>query len=344
MLASLRPAGWSLTVLPRVDADTPMGTDARAIDPGFRTVHPGAYDGQFYWGTAIDPLGIGTVHRDFDSAAYRYGHPLYGWLGWASSGGHGPAVAAALVAVGLASLLAAGALGSMLGRALGGSGAEGLFVALNPGLLYAAAHDLAEPLCAALVLGAFLARLRGRHRAMLVLFTLLPFAKEPLVLVPLAVAAWDLLRRRTRLTDAALAAATVVPALAWWVWARVHFGAWFFSVGDTVIQSPLAGWRRALLDAGVHSYSPDGNANQLGETTVVLVAALGGLLLVAGLLALRLRNAVQAAFVPLVLLLACLSPAATVNPRDLLRVTSVVVALVPFVAGGAREPAAVGVR
>ena len=47
---------------------------------------------------------------------------------------------------------------------------------------------------------------------------------------------------------------------------------------------------------------------------------------------------------PLVLLLASLSPAATVNPRDLLRVTSVVVALVPFVVRRSREPAAVGVR
>ena len=173
---------------------------------------------------------------------------------------------------------------------------------------------------------------------------LLPLSKEPLVLVPLAVAAWGLLRRRTRLADAALTASTIVPALLWWAWARVHFGAWFFSVGDTVIQSPLAGWRRALLDAGVNSYSPNGSANQLGETTVVLVVALGGLLLVGGLLALRLRNPVQAAFVPLVLLLACLSPAATVNPRDLLRVTSVVVALVPFVVRSGGEPDTLRVR
>jgi hypothetical protein len=81
----------------------------------------------------------------------------------------------------------------------------------------------------------------------------------------------------------------------------------------------------------VNSYSSSPSANQLGETTVVLVAALGALLLVAALLALRLRTEVDAAFVPIVLVLACLSPAATVNPRDLLRVTSVAVVLVPFV-------------
>jgi hypothetical protein len=331
MLPSLRPAGWSLTVLPRVDTDTPMGADARAIDPSFHTVHPGAYDGQFYWGTAIDPLGTGRVHRDFDSAPYRYGHPLYGWLGWVASGGQGRAVPAALAAVGLAAMLAAGMLAGLLGRALGGRGLEGLFVALNPGLLYAAAHDLAEPLCVALVLGALLAHIRGRRHVALALFALMPLAKEPLVLVPLAVAAWGLLRRRTSVREAALTAATVVPACIWWAWTRIHFGALFTSVGDTVIQSPLAGWRRALLDAGVNSYSSDGSANQLGETTVVLVIALGGLLLVAALVSLRLRSPIQASFVPLVLVVACLSPAATVNPRDLLRVTSVVVALVPFV-------------
>ena len=335
MLPSLRPAGWSLTVLPRVDANTPMGADAKAIDRGFHTVHPGAYDGQFYWGVAIDPLGTGRVHRDFDSAAYRYGHPLYGWLGWLASAGQGRAVPAALAAIGLASMLAAAMLAASLGRA-----AAGLFVALNPGLLYAAAHDLAEPLCAALVLGAFAARSSGRRRTALACFTLLPFAKEPLVLVPVAVAGWGLLRRRDALRDTALTVATVVPALCWWIWARVHFGASFLSVGDTVIQSPLAGWRRALLDAGVNSYSASPNANQLGETTVVLVVALGGLLLVAGLRALRLRTAVDAAFVPIVLVLACLSPAATVNPRDLLRVTSVAVALVPLVLSRAGSEAA----
>ena len=53
-----------------------MGAAARTVDPHFHTVHPGAYDGQFYWGIAIDPLATGDVHRSFDNASYRYGHPL----------------------------------------------------------------------------------------------------------------------------------------------------------------------------------------------------------------------------------------------------------------------------
>src|SRR4051812_49291681 len=96
IVASIRPEGWSLTALPRVDAATPMGAAARARDPSFHTVHPGAYDGQFYWGIAVDPIATGNVHQAFDTASYRYGHPLYGWLGWLFSAGQARAAPDAL--------------------------------------------------------------------------------------------------------------------------------------------------------------------------------------------------------------------------------------------------------
>lgn len=332
MLPSLRPAGWSLTVLPRVDTDTPMGADARAIDPSFHTVHPGAYDGQFYWGTAIDPLGTGRVHRDFDSAPYRYGHPLYGWLGWVFSAGQARAAPAALAAVGVLSMLLAGVGAGVLGRLAGGRGWEGLFVALNPGLLYAAAHDLAEPLCALLLVAGLLAYFRRRNAIALTCFAVLPLAKEPLAFVALGLAAFELVRRRRAgLRTAVTLCLTVVPAACWWVAMRIHLGAWFNSSQDTVLRSPLTGWKRALLDAGVYSYSGNTKTNQLGETDLIVIVAVGGLLVVAALVALRLRAPVDAVFLPLVVLVACLSPAATTNQRDLLRVTSVVVLLTPFV-------------
>ena len=331
MAAVLRPQGWSLTALPRVDGATPMGADARARDPGFRTVHPGAYDGQFYWGIAVDPLAIGNVHQDFDSASYRYGHPLYGWLGWLFSAGQARAAPAALAAVGLLSMLFAGVGASLLGRFAGGRGWEGLFVALNPGLLYAAAHDLAEPVCALLLVGGLLAYFHDRRATALLCFALLPLAKEPLVFVPLALAAFELLRRRSGFRSAVALCLTVIPAACWWVAMRIHLGAWFNSSQDTVLRSPLAGWKRALLDAGVFSYSGDPKTNQLGETDLIVIVALGGLLLVAALVAVRLRGPVDAIILPLLVFVACLSPAATTNQRDLLRVTSIVVLLTPFV-------------
>ena len=331
MIPSLRPAGWSLTVLPRVDSATGMGDAARAIDPGFRTIHPSAYDGQFYWGIAVDPIATGDVHQYFDTARYRYGHPLYGWLGWLFSAGQARAAPYVLAVVSLVAMLLAAVGASLLGRTTGRDGWDGLFVAVNPGLLYAGAHTLAEPVCAALLVGGMLAYVRGRLPAALVCFALLPLSKEPLILVALAVAAWGLLRRRIRINEAALLAATALPAIVWWTYARIHLGAWFTSGESTTFSAPLGGWKRALIDAGVNSYSSDGNQNQLGEVTVIVIVALAGLLLLASLLALRLRGPVEAAFLPLAGLMAFLGVAATANERDILRVTSVLIVLVPFV-------------
>lgn len=327
MVPSLRPAGWSVTVLPRVDSNTLMGAAARRIDPGFRLVHPGAYDGEFYWGIAVDPIARGDVHQAFDKPSYRYGHPLYGWLGWLFSAGQGRAAAAALVAVGLLSMLAAAAVAAALRPVWG------LFVALNPGLLYAAAHDLGEPLSAALLLGGMLAYVRDRRIAALTCFALLPLSKEQLVIVPLAVAAWELLRRRS-VREVAPLVATVVPSVVWWVYARGTLGAWFVT-GNTALGFPLAGWKRALLDAGIHSYSLDPTQNQLGEATVVVLVALLGLLALAGLRSLRLRSPVELAFLLLVAIAACLAPNATTLLRDALRNTSLLIVLVPFVLASA---------
>jgi len=331
MVPSLRPAGWSLTVLPRVDSNTAMGAAAKARDPGFRTVDMGGYDGQWYWGIAVDPIATGDVHQHFDTVAYRYGHPLYGWLGWLTSAGQPRAVPSALAALNLIAIAAAAFLAGMLGRAGGGRGWEGLFVALNPGLLYSAAHDLTEPLSAALLLAGILAYVRGRRLPATVAFALLILSKEQFVTVPLAIVAWELVRRRARIRESAILVASVAPAAVWWLWLRFHLGAWFTANSDAAFVSPLSGWKRALLDAGVHSYAPDGSQNQLGEVTILIVVAAAGVLLVAGLLALRLRGPVDAVVLPLLVIVACLSPRATVLPRDLLRNIAVAVALVPFV-------------
>lgn len=326
MSSVLRSVDWTLTALPRVDSKTPMGAAARRLDPGFHTVHPGAYDGQFYWGIAVDPLATGGVHRAFDNAPYRYGHPLYGWLGWILSAGQARAVPGALAMVGLASLLAAGATAAALGLARGRSGWEGLFVALNPGLIFAAVDDLAEPLAAALLLGAFAAYVRGRRAATIVCLALLPLAKEPLVLVPGALVAWELVLGRRR--SAALFAATVIPASLWWIYARVHLGAWFTS-GDGALAAPLTGWRRAVLDAGV--FGSNGGRGGGGAIVLTLLVALLGLLALAGVRALRLQGPVDVAYAMLAVVAACLAPNATVELADAVRNTAVLLVLVPFV-------------
>jgi hypothetical protein len=307
-----------------------MAKAARAHDPGVRTVPVGAYDGQFYWGIAVDPIATGDVHQAFDAASYRYGHPLLGWLGWLLSAGQARAVPYALLLVGLATIFAAGFLASLLGRGRGSSGWEGLFVACNPGLLYSAAHFLTEPLSAALLLGGLLAYVRGRWLLAAGCFGLLVLSKEQFVLIPLALAAWELLRGRSRVREVAVFGACLVPAVGWWIYARLQLGAWF-TTGDNALAFPLSGWKRAIVDAGSQSYSADGQQSVSAEATLVVVVALLVLLAVALLVALQLRTPVHAIYVPLMLLALCLAPRATVLLRDVLRNLSVLLLLVPFV-------------
>ena len=314
MIPTLHSANWNLSALARVDASTGMGAAAGALDPRFHTVHPGAYDGQFYWGIAIDPLATGTLHRSFDKASYRYGHPLYGWLGWLLSAGRARAVPAALAAIGLASLFAAAAAAVLLGLARGRSGWEGLFVALNPGLISSAVNDLAEPLAAALMLGAFLALLRGRRLASWACLMLLPLAKEPLVVIPLAVIAWNLVRHCPR--PAAVYATTVVPALVWWTYTRIQLGAWFTS-GDTALGKPFVAWYRALIHQGAVSDAA--------------VVALLILFLVAAVRAFRARGPVELSYLALAAIAVCLAPNATLAFTTAMRNTAFLLALVPFV-------------
>src|SRR5665213_568166 len=330
LIPVLRPVGWDLTALPRLDNNTGMATAARKLDPGFHTVKTGAYDGQFYWGIAVDPIATGNVHEDFDKASYRYGHPLLGWLGWLLSGGQARAAPAALLAAGLVSLAAAAVAASLLGQAFGRRGWEGMFVAANPGLLYATVHDLAEPLSAALLLGGLVAYTRNRRLLTAVCFGLLVLSKEQFVLVPLAVAAGELLRRRASVRDACALAACVFPAAVWWIYARLQLGAWFAS-GATALAFPLSGWRRSILDAGIGTYSPDGALNISDEAGLVILAGLMVLLLLAGVLALRLRAPTDAAYVAIGIVAACLAPNATTLLRDAIRNTSVLLTLVPFV-------------
>jgi hypothetical protein len=326
MVPTLRPAGWSLTALPRVDATTALGAAARSLDPGFRTVHPGAYDGQFYWGTAIDPLATGRLHHAFDKPSYRYGHPLYGWLGWLFSTGRARLAPAALAAVGLVSLFAAAAAATALGRGRGRSGWEGLFVALNPGLITSATHDLGEPLAAALLLGAVLAYTRGRLAAAWVCLALLPLAKEPLLLVLLAVVVWEVVQHR--LNRAAAFATAAIPALLWWTYARIHLGAWF-TTGGSALAEPLAGWRRALVHTAGH--------RGLAHTIVVLtLSSLIALFVLAAVRALRRRGPVELAYLALAAVAVCLAPNATIAFSTALRNTAFLLVLVPFVIASPR--------
>jgi hypothetical protein len=325
--AAMVPLLWSADGNPSVVAHVGSGSRlypaAKRLNPGFRGVPLAGYDGQFNWGVAIDPLAIGSIHRDMDKPSYRYGHPLYGWLGWLLSAGQATAVPMALVVVGLSSLVAAAALAVALAKAKGGSGWAGLFVALNLGLVVAAMNDLAEPLAAALILAALLALQARRRWITCVCLALLPLAKEPLLIVVAAVVASELLNHRRR--SAAMFATATIPALLWWIYLRVRLGAWF-TTGSSALGLPGVGWGQALVLGRLRTPA----APLYHAVAVAALVALLVVLFVGALQALPLRSPEQIAYLGLAALAACLALNATATFTTALRNVSFLVVLLPF--------------
>jgi hypothetical protein len=329
VVASLHWQAWDTSSLVRMHDTLPVAKLAVHDDPTFKLRHgSGFYDGAFFYAIARDPLATGRAHHLLKEAPYYWGHPGYGWLAWlVSGGGEATAVPDALLAVGLLSILVAGAAASLLAGAIGWSPWGGLVAALNPGLVFAVYSDTSESLQAALLLLGLVAYMRGRRGWALGLFAALCFVKEPLALVPLAIAAWELWRTRRP----PLVAAAVLPAALWWLYVRIHLGAFPFGLGGERLTAPLLGWKRALFAAALQSWNPGVDTAQLGEAAVALIIVFGLAILVAGVVALRLCTVVAPAFLALAALYACITPNGVQYPKDLIRELAVVMTLLPFV-------------
>jgi hypothetical protein len=329
VFVSLHRQNDDLTALIRIHDTLPLAKLAQRDDPGFDLrSNSGFYDGAYFYAIARDPLATGEAHTLIDEAPYRYGHPAYGWLAWLASGGGRPdAVPAALLVVGLLAIFVAGLAASLLAVALGWTPWGGLAVGLNPGLLFAVNVDTTEPLGAALLLVGLLAYRRDRRALAFAMFVALCFVKEPLVLVPIAIAAWDVWRRRRP----PILAAAVVPVVAWWLYLRLQLGAFPFGQGTQRLTAPFLGWARALTAASAQSWDPGVDTAQLGQAAIPLILVAGMLILVAGTRALRLVTAVDVALLVLAALYACGSTNAFQYPKDLIREPALVLLLVPFV-------------
>jgi len=334
-LVSLDRQDWSLSALVRIHDTLPLAKLAQRDDPGFDLRgHSGFYDGAFFYAIARDPLATGEAHRLIREAPYRYGHPAYGWLAWlASVGGHPSAIPAALLAVGLLAIFVAGVGASLLAVSLGWTPWGGLAVALNPGLLFAVNVDTTEPLGAALLVFGLLAYRRERRALAFALFAALAFVKEPLVLVPIAIAVWDFWRRRRP----PILAASVVPVVAWWLYLRIHLGAFPFGQGSQRLTAPFLGWARALSGAAAQSWSSGVDTAQLGQAAVPLIIVVWLLIVISGIRALRVASVVDVALLVLAALYACGSTNAFQYPKDLIREPALVLLLMPFVLA-ARSP------
>jgi len=316
---------------------------ASIVKPPFVFVNGDShYDGAYYYAIARDPIARGAAHTLIDFPAYRYGHPGYGWLGFiASAGGQPRAVPYALLFVSLLGMGVAGWAAAVLAVELGMSAWWGLSIALNPGLLFAVSVDTSETIQAALVLLAFLAWSRKRWLWAGVVIALACFTKEPLLLLPLSLFLWEGARFasgfRPSHVGRRVAALVCGPVLygAWIGYCRHVFGV-LPSSQETQLGWPFAGWVVTFQKAQAMVFDTRG---QIGMTTVALLTALGGLLVLGLVRAVRFRAIVDPLFILFAALLFCTNFYVLLFPKDLIRVATLTAVLLPFVVAGRTRPA-----
>jgi hypothetical protein len=131
---------------------------------------------------------------------------------------------------------------------------------------------------------------------------------------------WELAQHHRRC--AATLATAAVPALLWWTYTRIHFGAWF-TTGDTALGLPAAGWWRTLF-AGTRQ-------GDVRTTAVVLLISLVVLFAIAAVRALRQIGPIELSYLALAAIATCLAPNATRAFSTALRNTAFLLVLVPFI-------------
>jgi hypothetical protein len=315
--------------------DDPLATLVRAGDPRFPLVTSAQhYDGVYYYAIARDPFALGRAHTLIDQAAYRYGHPLHGWLAALLSSGHPNAIPAALFALSLLGLGSAGWLASRLADDLGGRPWLGLLVAGSPGLLYSVTVSTSEAVGAALVLGVLLCWQRRQIGLAGVLMVLAGLDKEQYLAVPVGLAAWEFLRLlRTRALPARAghrAAALVlapVPLALWYLYVVARLHRWPFEYEPGNFGWPVQGWLQTFGYAHALTLG-DFEQSEIGSVTTPLLLALAGLLLAAAARAAWLHsNPLHLPLVLLVVITSCQGWRTLLYPHEFVRTPAVAVLL-----------------
>jgi len=353
VLEAVSARGGALTSLVGITAIEPLAPAAQAHDARF-SFSADHLDGAYFYAVAVDPLALGEEHNLVDVPAYRFGHPGYGWLAWFLAAGRPSAVPFTLLFIGLVSMFVAGAAASYLAVELGWSPWAGLFVAFNPGLLFATMALNSEPLALAVLFLTLLAWMRRRLVWAAVGLVALCLIKEQFVLVPAGLFLWELIR--TRESSEETGARAWVPRLAilaagpvalgmWFVYLRSVYGEWPFQQ-QPLLQSPLTVPPLGYLDtlrkaAGQHAAA--GETAQLGGAALPLLIIVGAALLFGIVRGWRLTSPVDPVFILLTILMFSLTWVQLLYPKDLMRIAAVQLALLPAaIAGARRAPEAAG--
>ncbi|MDO5067304.1 MAG: hypothetical protein Q4D96_08510 [Propionibacteriaceae bacterium] len=327
------PSPFHPSRLLSVAATDPLAAYLAERDPSFVFTTPADhYDGIYYVAVALDPFATGQPHDLIDLAAYRYGHPLHGWLGGLLSLGQPGALPWVFWALSIAWMVAAAVLMSLLARRLGGSPWLGLLVCFTPGLLFSASTALTEPGQVALICALLLAWHREQRNWALIagLGVAVCLMKEQLVLVPVALGMAELLRWwRTRSIDwrpvPALLAGPLALA-AWLLYVRSRFTAEQSTYDDGNVGSPVAGW---LETFGLANQLRAGDflASQIGSTAVPGLLAIAAVLVVASVIGLVQRSPLGFVVLLQTVLVSTLGWRTLLYPHEMFRIPSVALCL-----------------
>ncbi len=338
-LAAIVPSGFRLSILVRMASHDPIARVASAADPhwAWATQH---YDGIYFFAIGIDPLATGRAHGLIDQAAYRYGHPAYGWLSGVLAAFQPAWMPASMLLVNLVAIFIAGFLAARLATLVGLSGWLGLSIAINPGILLAVTDATSEALGAALLLAVLCAWITRRYRLAALLAIPMCFTKEPLLLVPFAIAGWELVEhwrgRRAPSMVRRLAPLAAGPALyiGWWVYVHAQLHTWSVTSGGLLsLPIPLLGWARTVHHAGVWAMTGDLLQVQIGSALLVILVGTLGLMAIGMLAAARLRTPAAAAYLGIALVMCFLSWWQLLYPKDLVRSVAFILVLLPAAFG-----------
>jgi hypothetical protein len=333
MLFTLSVHDFRVTGLVRMTRFEPMARLAAATDSDWAFVSSGHYDGVYAYAIARDPWATGEEHRRIDLPAYRYGRPGLGWLAGALSLGKPVAIPYTLAAIGLFGTVGGAYFASRLSALLGWSPWGGMVVVFNPGILFGVTADTNEPLAALVMASALWTWFSGRRWTGVILLAFLCLIKEPFIAVPVGLVLWELVdarrhRRRVDRRRLALLGGTLLPLIAWWIYARSAFGEWSF-YQPKFVSWPLTGWHDSMLRATEMSIDLPFGRMQVGAASLPMLIAIGGLLVFAAIRALRMKSPLDPIFVLLVAGASIFSWYQLLMPKEMLRLLAFHLALVP---------------
>lgn len=342
----LTTSGGNLTALIRMAPGDPIVPIAQGIEKNFFFIPEGHYDGVYYYAIAIDPLATGEANHTLDLASHRYGHPAYGWLGWLASAGNPQWVPQALLLISLIGMAVGAYYTSLIALRLGLSAWAGLVIALNPGLIFSVTTDTSEAITAGFIAVALYLWMKDRRIVAGVLLAFLCFFKFQMILLPVALAGWELLLylrgARDRDTKKIIALLAVGPILfcVWMVYLNHHFGELPISGGPEFLSLPFIGWFDTMgMLSNIHRLP--GESVQIASAEIPILACLLVLIIIALVRSARLRHFLDAIFILQGLFLLLLNWWNLLYPKDLLRVIAVPLPLLmaAFFVNRAKTPA-----